>query len=145
MRESSPLGPDSPPRTETDKRITSYAIVGFNLLEHGLLIIIALMTLGAVAREVNSVLVAGSITLADILQMFLYTEVISMIAVFYTGRGSTAPFVYPIFIAITALSRLIVLQGKNMNPENILFEAGSILVLSVAVVIILRSRKDLPG
>ena len=36
----------------------------------------------------------------------------------------------------------IVLQGKDMKPENILFEAGSILLLSVAVAIILRSRKE---
>ncbi|MBY0285123.1 MAG: phosphate-starvation-inducible PsiE family protein, partial [Sphingomonas sp.] len=91
------------------------------------------------------VLTTMTVTLADILQMFLYTEVISMIGVFYTGRGSASPFVYPIFIAITALARLIVLQGKDMKPENIVFEASAILLLSVAVMIILRSRKDAAG
>lgn len=125
----------------TEDRIRTLTLAGFTLIEHGLLIIIALLTLGAVAREVNSVIMLQAVSLADILLMFLYTEVISMIAVFYNGRGSVAPFVYPIFIAITALARLIVLQGKNMKPENILFEAGSILLLSVAVVIILRSHK----
>ena len=70
-----------------------------------------------------------SINLADILLMFLYTEVIGMIAVFYGGKES--PFVYPIFIAITALARLIVLQGKTMAPENIVFEAGAILLLAL--------------
>jgi protein PsiE len=62
-----------------------------------------------------------------------------MIAVFYTGRGS--PFVYPIFIAVTALARLIVLQGKDMAPENILFEAGAILLLAIAAVVIVRTGK----
>jgi protein PsiE len=71
--------------------------------------------------------------------MFLYTEVIGMIAVFYTGRGS--PFIYPIFIAITALARLIVLQGKDMAPENIAFEAGAILLLAIAAVVIVRAGK----
>lgn len=127
----------------TEARITSFAVTGFHLLEHGLLIIIALLTIGAVAREIASVLTTMTVTLADILQMFLYTEVISMIGVFYTGRGSASPFVYPIFIAITALARLIVLQGKDMKPENIVFEASAILLLSVAILIILRSRSEL--
>lgn len=129
-------------QTDTDKAISSFAVTSFHLLEHGLLIIIALLTIGAVAREIASVLTTMTVTLADILQMFLYTEVISMIGVFYTGRGSASPFVYPIFIAITALSRLIVLQGKEMKPENIVYEASAILLLSVAIMIILRSRKD---
>ncbi len=125
----------------TEDRIRTLTLAGFTLIEHALLIIIALLTLGAVAREVNSVILLQAVSLADILLMFLYTEVISMIAVFYNGRGSVAPFVYPIFIAITALARLIVLQGKNMKPENIVFEASAILLLSLAVVIILRSHK----
>lgn len=66
-----------------------------------------------------------------------------MIGVFYTGRGSASPFVHPIFIAITALARLIVLQGKDMKPENIVFEASAILPLSVAILITLRSRSEL--
>lgn len=132
---------EEPATDPIDTRIRTLTIAGFTLIEHGLLIIIAVLTLGAVAREVNAVIVAQTITLADILLMFLYTEVISMIAVFYNGRGSVAPFVYPIFIAITALARLIVLQGKDMKPENIVFEASAILLLSLAVVIILRSHK----
>ena len=79
------------------------------------------------------------INLADILLMFLYTEVVGMVGVFYVGKGSA--FVYPIFIAITALARLIVLQGKNMAPENIVFEASAILLLAVAAAIIVRLGK----
>jgi protein PsiE len=70
--------------------------------------------------------------------MFLYTEVIGMIAVFYTGKG--AFFVFPIFIAITAIARLIVLQGKDMAPENVVFDAGAILLLAVAALVIGRFR-----
>lgn len=125
---------DATPTTE--ERVGTLAMTSFHMLEHGMLFIIALLTLGAVAREVYSVILVQVVTLADILQMFLYTEVIGMIAVFYAGRG--LPVVYPIFIAITALARLIVLQGKDMKPENILFEAGAILLLSISVIIILR-------
>ena len=112
---------------------------GFNHAEHALLLVIAVMTLGAAASEIWRVIQVQEITLADILLMFLYTEVIGMIGVFYTSKGHA--FVYPIFIAITALARLIVLQGKNMAPENIVFEASAILLLAVAAAIIVRLGK----
>jgi protein PsiE len=126
--------PPSPP-----SRDNAMAVRGFQWTERFLLILVAAMTLGAAGAEVVKVWQAQSIDLADILLMFLYTEVIGMIAVFYTGRGS--PFIYPIFIAITALARLIVLQGKDMAPQNILFEAAAILLLALAVVVIARAGK----
>jgi protein PsiE len=126
------------PKVSRDEE--ALVVGGFRLIERGLLVAIALMTVVAAAAEVWGVVGLRKIDLADILLMFLYTEVIGMIAVFYTGRGS--PFTYPIFIAITALSRLIVLQGKEMKPENIVFEAGAILVLAIAVVVIVRAGKS---
>jgi len=116
------------------------ATLGFTLVERALLVIIAALTLTAAVMELWRVYVAREVSLADILLMFLYLEVIGMIAVFYERRGS--PFVYPIFIAITALARLIVLQGKDMAPENIVFEAGAILLLSVAAVVVVRAGKN---
>jgi len=116
-----------------------FLVGGFRILQRVLLILTGLMTLVAASMEVFNVYRSGTVTLADILLMFLYTEVIAMVAVFYTGRGS--PFIYPIFIAITALSRLIVLQGKDMDPQNILYEAGAIVLLSVAAILILRAPR----
>jgi protein PsiE len=112
----------------------------FQSLEHLLLIVATLLTLLAAGSEVFAVYQRQSITLADILLMFLYTEVIGMIAVFYTGKGSF--FVYPIFIAITALARLIVLQGKDMAPEKVVFEAGAILLLAFAALVIGRVNSN---
>ncbi|MGA1341888.1 MAG: phosphate-starvation-inducible PsiE family protein [Hyphomonas sp.] len=106
----------------------------FKLVERTLLVVTAALTIIAAANEVWNIYVKQEVGLADILLMFLYVEVISMIAVFYTGVGS--PFIYPIFIAITAIARLIVLQGKDMAPEKVVLEAGAILVLAVAVVIV---------
>ncbi|MEM8617667.1 MAG: phosphate-starvation-inducible PsiE family protein [Pseudomonadota bacterium] len=111
----------------------------FIWLERGVLAIITLMTLIAAGLEIIKVIELQAISLADILLMFLYLEVLSMIAVFYSGTGS--PLVYPIFIAMTALARLIVLQGKDMAPQNILYEAISILILAIAALIILRTPR----
>ncbi|MEM6858523.1 MAG: phosphate-starvation-inducible PsiE family protein [Pseudomonadota bacterium] len=126
----------SSPQEETSS--PDAAAVLFKLVERVLLVITMLMTLGAVGIEVWSVIQRGSIELADLLLMFLYTEVIGMIAVFYSEKGSF--YVFPIFIAITAIARLIVLQGKEMAPENVLFDAGAILLLALAVIVIGRYR-----
>lgn len=129
----------SDPAPDTLPEAQAAVVRSFRLVERVLLVIIAVMTLGAAAMEINRVVVAQTIDLADILLMFLYTEVIGMIAGFYGGRESA--FVYPIFIAITALARLIVLQGKEMAPEKIVFEASAILLLSVAALIIARTSR----
>lgn len=118
---------------------SSAAVTVFRWVERVLLVVTAALTIIAAAMEIWSIYEKQEIGLADILLMFLYLEVIGMIAVFYTGIGS--PFVYPIFIAITALARLLVLQGKDMAPENIVFEAGAILVLAVAAVVVGYARR----
>ena len=115
------------------------ALLAFRFIERGLLFLIALLTLGAVALELIRVWQAQNVNLADILLMFLYTEVIGMVAAFYAN--SQAPVVYPIFIAITALARLIVLQGKEMAPQSIIVEASAILLLAVAATILIRFRQ----
>jgi protein PsiE len=132
-------GGDDPASPQPGQTEESIAVIGFQLVERILLIVVAALTIGAAAIKIHSIYEVQTINLADILLMFLYTEVIGMIAVFYTRQGS--PFVYPIFIAITALARLIVLQGKDMAPENIVFEAGAILLLAISAVILARAGK----
>jgi protein PsiE len=130
----------SPDHAETDDRPLDQEerVVerGLKYLERGMLFLVVLMTLAAAYGEIGIVISAGSVQLGDVLLMFLYTEVIAMVTVFYTGRGQ--PFVFPIFIAITALARLIVLQSKEMDPFTIVIEAGAILLLAIAAVILLR-------
>ncbi|MEE4201287.1 phosphate-starvation-inducible protein PsiE [Erythrobacter sp.] len=131
---------DASQDVETGETSPPLADRTFKALEHLLLIIATAMTLAAVVAEVVLVFEKRSVDLADILLMFLYTEVLAMIAIFYTGRGSF--FVFPIFIAITALARLIVLQGKDMAPQNVLFEAGAIFLLAIAALIMGRVKSD---
>lgn len=130
------LSSDAADRLPLGEAEETIATIGFHLVERVLLLLVALMTIGGAVAEIVDIFQTRSITLADILLMFLYTEVIGMVSVFYTGKGAT--FIYPIFIAITALARLIVLQSKNMAPENIVFEASAILLLALAAVVITR-------
>ncbi len=104
------------------------------------LIAVALLTLYAAGLEVHDTLLNGTVDLASILLLFLYAEVIAMAAVFYAGHGKT--FVFPIFIAVTALARLLVMQGKEEEPVGLLYGAGAILLLAVAAVVLLRLTGD---
>jgi len=106
----------------------------FGYLEDIILSIIALMTLGAVGFELLEIYQRGSIGLADLLLMFIYAEVLGMVAIYF--RSHVLPVIYPLFIGITALARLIVLQGKDSMPEQLIFEAGSILLLSFAALLL---------
>lgn len=117
-----------------------FIVGGFTLLQKLLLVITGLLTLSAAANELFGVYQRGNVELADILLLFLYTEVVAMVLVSYTGRGS--PFVYPIFIAITAIARLIVLQGKEMDPQNIVFEAAAIVLLTIAATVLIRFPRE---
>ena len=102
--------------------------------EKGLLVIVALATLFASLVEVKGMLENGVVTLADLLLLFIYTEVLGMVGVFY--KSSKIPITLPLFIAMTALSRLIILKGSGSDPANILFEAGAILLIALACLVI---------
>lgn len=106
----------------------------FEYLEDLILSIIAAMTLAAVGFELYEVFQRGSIGLADLLLMFIYAEVLGMVAIYF--RSHVLPVIYPLFIGITALARLIVLQGKDSMPEQLVYEAGSILLLSLAALLL---------
>ena len=85
---------------------------------------------------------AKSVTLADLLLMFLYLEVMAMVRVFWDEQSIRITL--PLLIAITALSRFIILQGKEMDPSALVYESVAILLIAVAIVVMrLRHSKKL--
>ena len=109
-----------------------YSIITF--FEKGLLVVIAFLTLYAVIVEMITVVSSRAVTLTALLLMFIYAEVLGMVAAFYKYRK--IPITVPIFIAITALCRLIILQGKGINTIDLLYESGAILLLALSALII---------
>ena len=99
-------------------------------IEKSLLTVIALLTIVATFQEIIKIYNIGTINLADLLLLFIYTEVLGMIGVFYTSNR--IPITLPLFIAMTAISRLIILQGKGMDASTLLYEAGAILIIALA-------------
>ena len=102
-------------------------------LQLGLLVIILLSTIIAVFIEIINMYQAKSVTLADLLLMFLYLEVMAMVRVFWDEQSIRITL--PLLIAITALSRFIILQGKEMDPTALVYESVAILLIAIAIVV----------
>ena len=103
-------------------------------LQLTLLSIILISTVLAVAIEIKTMLMNQSVQLADLLLMFLYLEVLAMVRVFW-GQQSIS-ITLPLLIAITALARFIILQGKEMDPSALVYEALAIVLIASAIVIL---------
>ena len=103
------------------------------------LIIILISTIIAIGSELYQMFKIQTVTLADLLLLFLYLEVLAMVRVFWDSQS--IQITLPLFIAITALSRFIILQGKSINPEILVYEAGAILLIALAI-LVLRFRNS---
>ena len=105
-----------------------------SFVEKVVILIILVSTITAIIFEILKMINAQYVELADLLLLFIYVEVIGMVRVYMISNR--VRMTYPLFIAITALSRMIILQGKGSDPQNLLYEAGAILMLAIAVLII---------
>ena len=103
------------------------------------LVIILISTVIAIGSELQHMFKIQKVTLADLLLLFLYLEVLAMVRVFWESQS--IQITLPLFIAITALSRFIILQGKSINPEILVYEAGAILLIALAI-LVLRFRNS---
>ena len=108
-----------------------------------LMVIILISTVIAVGIEINKMFLAKSVTLADLLLMFLYLEVLAMVRVFWNQQSISITL--PLLIAITALARFIILQGKEMDPTALVYEAVAIVLIAGAIVILRLRHSDKLG
>ena len=113
-----------------------------SFIEKMILFVILISTLVAILFELLKMIENRYVSLADLLLLFIYVEVIGMVRVYYVSNR--VRMTYPLFIAITALSRLIILQRKDLDPEILIYEASAIVLIAIAAVILrLRYLKPL--
>lgn len=105
-----------------------------SFVEKVVILVILASTITAIIFEILKMINAQYVELADLLLLFIYVEVIGMVRIYMISNR--VRMTYPLFIAITALSRLIILQGKDSNPDLLLYEAGAIVLVAIAVVIL---------
>jgi len=98
------------------------------------LTVISLATLVAAAFEVKAMIEVGTVALADLLLLFLYLEVLAMVGVYF--RSGQLPVRFPIYIAIVALARYLVLDMKSLDVWRMVGVTVSMLLLAFAVLVI---------
>ena len=96
--------------------------------------IVLISTVVAFFLEMRDMYVNRDITLADLLLMFIYIEVIGLVRSYWETRA--VRITYPLVIAITALARFIILQDKESDPSNLIYISIAILIVAVATVVI---------
>jgi len=102
-------------------------------------IIVFIATIFAFGIEVQKMVVLQTVALADLLLLFIYLEVLGMVASYWGSQR--IQLTYPLFIAITAIARLIILQSKDLDAIILIYESSAILVISVSI-LILRIRRS---
>ena len=108
-------------------------------LEKALLLFIVAGTVWAAGYDIFTMFGSqGKMQLADLFLLFIYAEILGMVGAFYNDHR--IPVTLPIIIAITALTRMIVLTTKGTQPEFILYETAGILILAISAWVM--SAKD---
>lgn len=111
-----------------------YASLSLRMVENAGLLVIAVATLIAGVQEVKTMIGAGRVTLADLLLLFIYLEVLTMVGLYF--ESGKLPVRIPLYIGMVALARYMVLEMKDMDVWRLLAVSSAILVMALAVLAI---------
>ena len=106
----------------------------FELLEKIVLSVLIICTIIAIGMEIQGMIAIYKVTLADILLLFIYIEIIGMIKEYWVSKMIRMS--YALFIAMTALARMIIMQRKDVDPSAYVYESVAILILAIAIVVL---------
>ena len=112
------------------------------IIEYAGLIVIGISTVIAGIQEVARMISVREVSLADLLLLFIYLEVIAMVGIYMESHK--LPVRLPIYIAIVALARYVIIDVKEMDAWRVLAVAGGILLLALAVLIIRYGHVNFP-
>ncbi len=121
-------------QSHTFDRIRRFFGAGLDIVEYMGLLVIAFATTAAMYHEVTAMFEAKWVALADLLLMFLFLEVLAMIGQYF--KSGHLPVRYPLYIAMVALARYLVLDLKELTEWRMLAVAAAITLLTLAVLAI---------
>lgn len=121
-------------RSHTFDRLRRLFSGGLDFVEYIGLMVIGIATTVAMYHEVMVMVAAQRVQLADLLLMFLYLEVLAMIGQYF--KSGQLPVRFPMYIAIVALARYLILDIKDMTEWRMLAVAGAIFLLTLGVLVI---------
>jgi phosphate starvation-inducible membrane PsiE len=104
---------------------------GFHLLG---LFVVGVAILWASWAEVVHIVREGGPGIKDILLLFIYLELGAMVGIYF--KTKRLPVRYLIYIAITALTRVLAIDVKTMTEARLLAVTGAIVLLAVGVLVL---------
>lgn len=100
-------------------------------VEVAVLVVIAVATVIAILQEIASMISAMWVGLADLLLLFIFLEVLAMVGIYL--QSGRLPVRLPIYIAIVALARYVIIDMKEMDVWELIAVTTGILILAGAV------------
>ncbi|MBE1275542.1 phosphate-starvation-inducible protein PsiE [Enterovibrio baiacu] len=111
-------------------------------LEHFVLSLIVIATIYAIGEEIYLVIVNSTVTVGDLLLLFIYLEVLAMVRIFF--ESGKVPVRMPLYIGIVALARYLILDMKNMDDWRIMVVSLSGLIIAITVLVIRIGQLKFP-
>jgi len=112
------------------------------LIEDVGLIVIAFATVIAMGFEIKVMLFAAKVTLPDLLLLFIYLEVLAMVGIYL--KSGKLPVRMPLYIAIVAIARYVILDMKNLETMKVLGLTGAVLILAIAILALRYGHTKFP-
>tara|TARA_R110002049_G_scaffold178795_2_gene345908 strand:+ start:1851 stop:2246 length:396 start_codon:yes stop_codon:yes gene_type:complete len=106
------------------------------------LFVIAIATVIAMSFEIVSMFQALAVTLADLLLLFLYLEVLAMVGIYL--RSGKLPVRMPLYIALVALARYMIIDMKNLDTTRMIGLAAAMLIIALAILTIRYGHRKFP-
>ena len=125
---------------KTDKALKKNVYRGILHIEKALLLFIVAGTVWAAGYDIIGMFsTQGRMELADLFLLFIYAEILGMVGAFYNDHR--IPVTLPIIIAITALTRMLVLTTKEGEAISIIYESAGILILAIAAFVLTTKER----
>ena len=116
------------------KKPNRHVLRALDIVEWAGLLVISIATVVAIGQEVSQLFVQRQVLLQDILLLCIYLEILTMVGLYF--KSGKLPLRYPIYIAMVAIARYIIIGMKQMDGLTMLALAGAILILALAVMAI---------
>ncbi|MGD8275666.1 MAG: phosphate-starvation-inducible PsiE family protein [Thiohalocapsa sp.] len=127
---------------KTQRRLIAVGDRSIYALEVLGLLLITVATVIAAGQEVAKMVQARDVTLGDLLLLFIYLEVLTMVGIYL--RSGALPVRMPLYIAIVALARHLILDMKSMGEWALIATAGAVLILAIAVLALRYGHAHFP-
>jgi phosphate starvation-inducible membrane PsiE len=112
-------------------RLGNSLVSGFQLAA---LFVIGATIVWSAAHEYIEMIRAGRARLDDILLLFIYLELGTIVGIYF--KTDRLPVLFLLYVAITAMTRFLAIDIKALSIESLLIVTGSILILTLAVLVL---------